>query len=211
MTTAMLVASRRRALRTRNGRGPTPTHLVVGLALAFAAGCEASPQPKTADDEATGAPTSAPVAEPAKPVEAPPSYDCLPPPGETGEVTTSKKDAINALLDEEWVDVYLDPRVHGASLPDYLAKLPYLMLQIGRDMPVPIEDLRIEESSLSGRFSFHQTPFAVKVPYRAVFAVVGDKTRRGLYWVADAPKDAFCGAQPPAAPPAAAEQPAATR
>lgn len=166
--------------------------VMVGVA---ASGCGASATPKGAADTETGPgeATSQPVAASAKPpAEEPPAYDCLQRPASVAEVTTPKKDAINTLMEDEWVNVFLDPRARGAVLPEYLTKLPYLMLQIGNDMPVPIEELRVEESSFSGKLSFHREPFAVKVPYAAVFAVVGVKSGRGLYWLADAPADAFC-------------------
>lgn len=172
-----------------------PLLSLAAMVLVASSGCGASTAPKgaaDADSEA-GASTPQPVASATTPpAEEPPSYDCLERPGTAAEVTTPKKDAINTLMEDEWVDVFLDPRARGVVLPEYLTKLPYMVLQIGNDMPVPIEELRVEESSFSGKLSFHRKTFAVKVPYAAVFAVVGEKSRRGLYWLADAPLDAFC-------------------
>jgi hypothetical protein len=48
-------------------------------------------------------------------------------------------------------------------------------------MPVPIRDLRVDETGVFGTLSFNRAPFTCMVPWHAVFALVGDDGR-GMVW-----------------------------
>lgn len=62
------------------------------------------------------------------------------------------------------------------------------MLQVGLDMPVPIPDLRVDEEGVFGTLSFKGVPFTCFVPWRAVFALVGEDGK-GMVWSSEMPAE----------------------
>ena len=63
-----------------------------------------------------------------------------------------------------------------------------MVLQVGLDMPVPIPDLRVDDSGVYATLSFQRTPFTCMVPWEAVFALVGDDGK-GMVWPDDLPPE----------------------
>ena len=59
-----------------------------------------------------------------------------------------KKDVALALLEQSTVYVHLDPRSEGVRVPDWFKKQPQLVLQIGLNMPVPIQDLDVGDEAV---------------------------------------------------------------
>jgi stringent starvation protein B len=99
-----------------------------------------------------------------------------------------KKEVALALLERSSVHVHLDPRVAGVVVPAWFKKQPQLILQIGLNMPVPIPDLRLDESGLSCTLSFNRSPFYCVVPWPSVYAMVGDDGR-GMVWPENVPPE----------------------
>jgi hypothetical protein len=99
-----------------------------------------------------------------------------------------KKEVALALLERSSVHVHLDPRVAGVVVPAWFKKKPQLILQIGLNMPVPIPDLRLDESGLSCTLSFNRTPFYCVVPWPSIYAMVGDDGR-GMVWPENVPPE----------------------
>ena len=85
------------------------------------------------------------------------------------------------LLVKGSVFVHLDPRVQGVIVPDWLRKQPQLVLQVGLDLPVPIPDLSIDEDGVYATLSFNRSAFSCRMPWEAVFALVGDDGK-GMVW-----------------------------
>lgn len=100
-----------------------------------------------------------------------------------------KKDVMIALLAESNVFVHLDPRRPGVIVPKWLQNQPELILQLGLNMPIPIPDLEVEDDGVSCTLSFSRTPFWCKLPWSAIFAIVGEKDRRGVVWPEDVPSE----------------------
>jgi stringent starvation protein B len=99
-----------------------------------------------------------------------------------------KKEVALALLERSSVHLHLDPRVDGVVVPPWFKKQPQLVLQIGLNMPVPIPDLRLDDDGLSCTLSFNRSPFFCVVPWRSVFAMVGED-QRGMVWPDDVPSE----------------------
>jgi hypothetical protein len=99
-----------------------------------------------------------------------------------------KKEIALALLERSSVHVHLDPRAPGTLVPAWFKKQPQLVLQVGLNMPVPIPDLRVDESGFSCTLSFNRTPFFCVVPWVSVYALVGDDGR-GMVWPEDVPPE----------------------
>lgn len=85
-----------------------------------------------------------------------------------------KRDVARGLLLRGWLYVHLDPRRFGVVVPRWLRKQPQLVLQVGLDMPVPIPDLKVDEQGVSGTLSFNRSPFHIRVPWDAIYALVSE-------------------------------------
>jgi stringent starvation protein B len=105
-----------------------------------------------------------------------------------GKKLPPKREVIKTLLAQGATFVHLDPRGDDVMVPDWLKHQPQLVLQIGLSMPVPIRDLRIDEDGVFGTLSFNRAPFTCLVPWRAVFALVGDDGR-GMVWPESMPAE----------------------
>jgi stringent starvation protein B len=97
-----------------------------------------------------------------------------------------KVDICRALLLKGSVFIHLDPRNGEVVVPDHLRLQPQVVLQIGRDMPVPIPDLRVDEVGVYGTLSFKGILFTCSIPWHAVFAVVGEDAK-GIVWSSELP------------------------
>jgi stringent starvation protein B len=99
-----------------------------------------------------------------------------------------KKDVALALLEQSTVYVHLDPRSEAVRVPAWFKKQPQLVLQIGLNMPVPIQDLDVGDDAVSCTLSFSRTPHFCWIPWTSVFALVGENGR-GMVWPEDVPKE----------------------
>jgi stringent starvation protein B len=106
-----------------------------------------------------------------------------------------KKDVALALLEHSTVFVHLDPRKEDVRVPPWFRKQPQLVLQVGLNMPVPIPDLNLDEQGLSCTLSFNRSPHFCRVPWSAIYALVGE-SGRGMVWPDDVPAEVAAQAQP---------------
>jgi stringent starvation protein B len=83
----------------------------------------------------------------------------------------SKRDAFLALLRAGWASIHLDARHPGVVVPAMFASQAHLVLQYGRNMPIPIADLEVTEAGVSATLSFSRVPHRTYVPWSAVYAV----------------------------------------
>ncbi|HVU01456.1 MAG TPA: ClpXP protease specificity-enhancing factor SspB [Polyangiaceae bacterium] len=99
-----------------------------------------------------------------------------------------KKDVMLALLQRSSVFINLDPRGEDVRVPPWFKKQPQLVLQVGLNMAVRIPDLDVGDEAVSCTLSFNRSPFFCWIPWRAVFALVGDDGK-GMMWPSDIPKE----------------------
>ena len=83
----------------------------------------------------------------------------------------SKKDALLALLRAGWASLHLDARCPGVVVPAPFSSQAHLVLQYGRNMPIPISDLEVTEAGISATLSFSRVSHRTYVPWHAVYAV----------------------------------------
>ena len=83
----------------------------------------------------------------------------------------SKKDAFLALLRAGWASLHLDARCPGVVVPAPFSSQAHLVLQYGRNMPIPISDLEVTEAGISATLSFSRVSHRTYVPWHAVYAV----------------------------------------
>ncbi len=105
---------------------------------------------------------------------------------------SNKKDKLEVallLLEGGDIKVHLDARRSDVVVPPGLKQDPHLLLQIGRNMPVPIPDLKITKKGIKGTLSFNRTPFYCILPWRSIYAVVGVDDSRGKIWEEDMPSE----------------------
>ena len=125
----------------------------------------------------------------------------------------SKRDAFTAFLREGWVSLHLDARRTGVQVPQAFATEPHLVLQYGRNMPIPIPDLEVTEDGVSATLSFSRAPHRTHVPWASVY-VVACTDGRGILYYEDVPQEVSLMPPPgaaavarPAVATAQAEQP----
>src|SRR6187399_1494793 len=97
-----------------------------------------------------------------------------------------KKDVALALLERASVFIHLDPRDPSVQVPSWFKRQPQLVLQVGLNMLVRIPDLDVGEEAIACTLSFNRAPHYCYVPWRAVYALVGEDGR-GMVWPEDIP------------------------
>ncbi len=100
----------------------------------------------------------------------------------------SKHEVFLALLRDSWTSLHLDARRPGVIVPAHLKSEPYLVLQYGHDLPIPIPDLEVDEHGVRATLSFSKQPHRTVVPWSAVYVVTCDDGRCVLYQE-DVPED----------------------
>jgi stringent starvation protein B len=100
----------------------------------------------------------------------------------------SKRDAFTAFLREGWVSLHLDARRAGVVVPPSFGTEPHLVLQYGRNMPIPIPDLDVTDEGVSATLSFSRAPHRTHVPWSAVY-VVACTDGRGILYYEDVPQE----------------------
>lgn len=112
----------------------------------------------------------------------------------------SKKDVTRALLLRTGtIFIHLNPRSAQTYVPVKLRNQDQVVLQIGLDMPVPIPDLRVDDEGIYATLSFHGVAYTCSVPWKAVFAVVGDDAK-GMVYEDDMPESIKKQLSPPPSP-----------
>src|SRR5262249_44213542 len=81
-------------------------------------------------------------------------------------------------------------------VPKWFMNQPQLVLQVGRHMAIPIPDLEINDTGISCTLSFSRSPFWCRIPWSAVYALVGEDGRGGA-WADDVPPEIQQGEQGP--------------
>jgi stringent starvation protein B len=99
-----------------------------------------------------------------------------------------KREAFLAFLRDGWVSLHLDARRAGVVVPPMFAGEPHLVLQYGRNMPIPIPDLDVSEEGVSATLSFSRAPHRTVVPWSAVY-VVACTDGRGILYYEDVPQE----------------------
>ncbi|UQA62843.1 ClpXP protease specificity-enhancing factor SspB [Polyangium aurulentum] len=166
------------------------------LALAGCGGNAApAPEPPRAEPPVVAAPVKAADARAA---EGEALEDCMPIPRDPPEAPP-KLEVAQAIASEGLLYIHLDPRAPGVVVPEKHAKKPRLVLAVGEGLPLPIPDLKIDASGVSGTLSFNHAPFFSTVPWSAVYALISPDGR-GMVWYEDVPPELRCppGVEPPA-------------
>lgn len=99
-----------------------------------------------------------------------------------------KKEVALALLEGDSVFIHLDPRKEGVVVPRTHGKQPQLVLQIGLHLAIRIPDLTIDDDGVSCTLSFNRAPFWCRLPWGAIYALVGPDGR-GMLWPEDVPPE----------------------
>lgn len=100
----------------------------------------------------------------------------------------SKQDAFLALLRAGWASLHLDARCAGVVVPAPFSSQAHLVLQYGRNLPIPITDLEVTEAGVSATLSFSRVPHRTYVPWSAVYAV-SCTNGCGVLYPEDVPED----------------------
>jgi hypothetical protein len=99
-----------------------------------------------------------------------------------------KKDVALALLRDSSLFIHLDPRKTDVIVPLHFKKQAQLVLQVGLNMAVQIPDLTVDDEGVSCTLSFNRSPFWCRIPWTAVYALVGDD-KRAMIWPDEVPAE----------------------
>jgi stringent starvation protein B len=99
-----------------------------------------------------------------------------------------KKDVALALLQGSSLYIHLDPRKSEVVVPLHFKKQAQLVLQVGLNMAVPIPDLQVDDEGVTCTLSFNRNPFWCRLPWTAIYALVGDD-KRGMIWPDEVPAE----------------------
>lgn len=99
-----------------------------------------------------------------------------------------KKEVALALLEESSMFIHLDPRRPNVVVPKWFTGQPQLVLQVGLNMAIPIPDLRVDDDGITCTLSFNRAPFWCNIPWTAIYALVGEDGRGGV-WPEDVPPE----------------------
>src|SRR5258706_16049007 len=104
-----------------------------------------------------------------------------------------KKDVAMALLQGPSIFVHLDPRKPEVVVPPYFKKQPQLVLQVGLNMAISIPDLKVDDEGVTCTLSFNRRPFWCRLPWTAIYALVGEaldgEEMKGMLWPEDVPAE----------------------
>ena len=85
-----------------------------------------------------------------------------------------KKEVALALLEESSMFIHLDPRRPDVLVPKGFMGQPQLVLQVGLNMAIPIPDLKVDDHGISCTLSFNRSAFWCRIPWSAIYALVGE-------------------------------------
>lgn len=86
------------------------------------------------------------------------------------------------------VFIHLDPRAADVLVPSWFKSQPELVLQVGLGLVPPIVDLDIGAEALSATLSFNRRPEFCRIPWSAIWGLVGDDGR-GMIWPESVPPE----------------------
>lgn len=127
-------------------------------------------------------------------------------PPESPQLPPKPEVALALLQTAASVYVHLDPRGEGVAVPNWFKKQPQLVLQVGLNMAVPIPDLDVGREAISCTLSFNRRPEFCKIPWSAIYGLVGEDGR-GMIWPESVPAEVASAADG-RSPVGAAAQPA---
>jgi hypothetical protein len=107
-----------------------------------------------------------------------------------------KKDVALEVLERSSMFIHLDPRRPDVVVPRWFAGQPQLVLQVGLNMAIPIPDLKVDDIGISCTLSFSRSPFWCKIPWSAIYALIGEDGRGGV-WPDDVPPEVPLQARTP--------------
>jgi len=104
-----------------------------------------------------------------------------------------KKDVAMALLQGPSIFIHLDPRKPEVMVPLQFKKQPQLVLQVGLNMAISIPDLKVDDEGVTCTLSFSRRPFWCRLPWTAIYALVGEalegEEMKGMLWPEDVPAE----------------------
>jgi stringent starvation protein B len=86
------------------------------------------------------------------------------------------------------VFIHLDPRPADVNVPSWFKSQPELVLQVGLSLVPAIVDLDIGQDALSATLSFNRRPEFCRIPWSAIWGLVGDDGR-GMIWPESVPPE----------------------
>ncbi len=114
-------------------------------------------------------------------------------PPESPQLPPKPEVALALLQTASSVYVHLDPRRDDVHVPSWFKQQPQLVLQVGLNMAVEIPDLDVGHEAISCTLSFNRRPEFCKIPWDAIYGLVGEDGR-GMIWPESVPPEVAASA-----------------
>ncbi|MBI4511190.1 MAG: hypothetical protein HY698_16275 [Deltaproteobacteria bacterium] len=118
-------------------------------------------------------------------VELPASLDDV---GDAAPRLPEKQSVLRDILEKGPALLQLDARREEVEVPPVHKGDARLVLRVGYGLQPPIPDLAFDSQGVRATLTFRGTPCRCQVPWRAVYAIVGEDGR-GMVWPEDVPPD----------------------
>lgn len=115
-------------------------------------------------------------------------------PPESPQLPPKPEVALALLQTASSIYVHLDPRGEDVFVPAWFKTQAQLVLQVGLNMVVPIPDLDVGQESISCTLSFNRRPEFCRIPWTAIYGLVGEDGR-GMIWPESIPAEVASAAQ----------------
>lgn len=109
-------------------------------------------------------------------------------PPESPQLPPKPEVALALLQTAASIYVHLDPRGQDVFVPAWFKNQPQLVIQVGLNMAVPIPDLDVGQESMSCTLSFNRRPEFCRIPWTAIYGLVGEDGR-GMIWPESIPPE----------------------
>jgi stringent starvation protein B len=96
---------------------------------------------------------------------------------------------IGELLEDGPVLIHVDARHEGVAVPDRLRDDAKLVLRFGFGLSPAIQDLELDDETISGTLTFGGVPFHCVLPWPSVYAAVSEATQQAMVWPDDVPAE----------------------
>ena len=96
----------------------------------------------------------------------------------------SKRDRLDALLEQGMVQILLDSRIEGVFVPPALDGDLQLRLNLSRRFGLPIE---LDTAGITATLTFSKVPYECRIPWKAVYAIISYVTGEPFLFPDDVP------------------------
>lgn len=88
---------------------------------------------------------------------------------------TSVIEFLDNIIQTEWPFIHIMPGPEEVIIPEHFKDKPFLVLQIGVDMPRPIHDLHWDREKITATLTFAGQPYPCSIPWSSVVCITAGR------------------------------------